>query len=381
MNKTTKTILWVVVAIIVVAWIWYGVNKKPQAPVSKEPIKIGVLADLSGDLASLLRGAHRGSELAVEDLKNQIDREIKLIIEDQKSCDPKETVTIMNKFVGVDKVDVIIGGTCSNTTLAAAPIANQSKTIMISPASSAPSITKAGEYVFRTYISDALRAKEIARLAYELNKRKMAILTDINNDATIEGTKNSKEKFTESGGVVVIEEEIKKTDTDFRTQLTKIKNAKPDVLLLSISSPNQIALVLKQAKEIGLDVLFVSPFETIEDPNVIKVAGEAAEGVIYVMPGNPPETQEYKRLQEMYKQKYGEDIPSFVAESYDAVMLGVKAVLASNGTKEDIKNKLFDVSKTYTGVSGNVTFDENGDVVKDVMFKTIKNGQFVPYNK
>lgn len=380
MNKTTKTILLIIIVVIVIVGIWYGVSKKS---VEKKSIKVGVLTSLSGDYVSLFRGIERGANLATEDLKKELDNKVdmKLFIEDTKSCDAQEAVTAVNKLVNIEKVDVIIGGTCSNTTLAVAPIVNQTKTIMISPASSAPSISRAGEYVFRTYISDILRAKEAARLAYDLGKRKMALITDISNDGMVELTKGAKEEFTKLGGKIVAEEEMTKADTDFRTQLTKIKASNPDVLYIGITGPNQIALVVKQARELGLSVQLIVPAETVEDPNVIKVAGATIEGLIYIMPGNPPETGKYKELKKRYKEKYNEDMPSYTTEAYDAVILGVKAVLASNGTKEDIKNKLFEVSKNYSGVSGNVTFDENGDVTKSVMFKTIKNGQFVPYEK
>jgi branched-chain amino acid transport system substrate-binding protein len=384
MNKPTKIIIGIIVAIIVIAGIWYGVSKKPE-PVKKEEkvIKIGAMADLSGNYSQVLRGIPRGTELAVEELKKSLKNvKIELVMEDIKSCDTKEAVTVMNKFVSVDKVDFVVGGTCSNTTLAAAPIAEQTKTVLISPSSSAEPITYAGEYVFRTYISDALRAKEAGKLAYTLGKKKMAIITDISNDATVKGSEGTRKEFASLGGIVVTEEKITKDQLDFRTIITKIKNANPDVLLISITGPNQIALVAKQLKESGVNIQLISPFETVEDSQVIKVAGNAVEGLIYIMPGNPPETEKYKALQKAYQEKYKEEeMPSYVAEAYDAVMLGVKAVLASNGTKEDIKNKLFEVSKTYEGVSGNVTFDENGDVTKPVMFKTIKNSQFVPYEK
>jgi len=378
MTKTTKIIIGIVIAVIVIGAIWYAMVNKPT---EEEPIKIGVLADLSGGYTSLFRGVPRGVKLALEDLRNQTSRPIELIIEDQKSCDTKETVTIMNKFINVDKVDFIIGGTCSSTTLAGAPIAEQSKTIMISSVSSAPSISQAGKYVFRTCVSDLLRTKEAAKLAYDLGKRKMAIISDISNDATVEQSKGVKEEFINLGGEVVADEGVTKNYTDFRTQLTKIKNSNPDVLCIVITSPNQIALVVKQARELGLNVQLFSPPESVEDPQVVEVAGEAVEGLIYVMPGNPPETEKYKEIAKRYKEKYSEDLPPYLTESYDALMLGVKAVLASDGTKEDVKNKLYEVSKTYEGVSGDVTFDNSGDVVKDVMFKTIKNGQFVPYEE
>jgi len=122
----------------------------------------------------------------------------------------------------------------------------------------------------------------------------------------------------------------------------------------------------------------ISPSETAGDPQVIEIVGDSANGLIYAVPGNPPATKEYKELEDRYTEKYNEEMPSYVAEAYDAVMLGVKAILSSDGTKEDIKNKLYKVSRTHEGISGNVAFDEYGDVTKSVMFKTIKNGQFVP---
>jgi branched-chain amino acid transport system substrate-binding protein len=375
MRRKHKRILWklgILVIIIIILLIIFLPRQK------EEVIKIGVLADLSGDYASFLRGIYRGTELAAEDLKNQ-GINIQLIIEDQKSCDTKETVTIMNKFVNVDKVNMIIGGSCSSTTLAAAPIAEQSKTIMISPSSSAPTVTDAGEYIFRTYISDLLRTKAAADLAYKLGKRRMAIITDINNDATVEGSKGAKERFLTLGGNIVAEESITKADSDFRSQIIKIKSANPDVVLVSITGPIQIVLFTKQLKELGGKYQLISPFEVIEDPKVIDTGGDTIEGLIYVMPGNPPNSPALEELKKKYYKKYKEDIPSFVAESYDAVFLGVKAILLSDKTKEDIKNKLFEVSQTYNGVSGNVTFDENGDVTKPVLLKQVKNREFVEY--
>ncbi len=375
MTKTSKTILWIIIAIVIVGGIWYGVSRKPA---EEGVIKIGVLADLTGDYASLIKGIPKGAELAVEDLRKEGVR-IDLIIEDQKSCNAAETVTIMHKFVDIDKVDLIIGGSCSNTTLAAAPIANSAKTIMISPMSSAPSVSQAGEYIFRTYISDILRAKEAAQLVYRLGKRKMAIITEVSNQATVEISSGVREEFIRLSGQIVGEEKATKTDVDFRTVLTKIKSTNPDVLLISCG-PNQIGFVAKQAKELNFNVQFIVPLETAEDPQVIEIGKDAVEGLIYIMPGNPPETAKYKEFMEKYSAKYGEkELLPYLTESYDAVMLGVRAILASNGTKEDIKNKLYEVSKKYEGVSGNVTFDENGDVTKPVFLKTIKNGQFILY--
>lgn len=366
-----------ILALIVVGVLLSGCAPKEQGKV----IKVGVLADLTGDYASFLRGAPRGAELAKADIEKELGVPIKLLIEDQKSCDAKETVSIMQKFTSIDHVDFIIGSTCSSTTLAAAPIANAAHTPLISPASSAPSISKAGEYVFRTYISDVVRAEKSAELAYKLGYRRMAIFKDISNDATIELADAGKKQFEALGGSVVAEEEINAgTDVDFRTLLLKIKEVQPDVLYLSVMGPKQIALIAKQARELGINAQLIMPGETVQDQHVIDIAGNAVEGLIYVLPHDPSPTPRLKHVEEAYEAKYNESVPSYTLEAYDAMWLGVKAVLASDGAGESVKDKLYEVSKEYEGVSGNVTFDENGDVHKAVQFMQIKDGKFVPYN-
>lgn len=375
-----KKIGFLITGIVLFVAIVIGIASTGLLTLEKEEtIKIGVLADLSGDYANALKGVHRGAELAVEELRKD-GYNIQLIIEDQQSCNAQETVNALNKLLNFNQVDLIIGGTCSNTTLAAAPIVQEAKTIMISPSSSAPSISQAGEYVFRTYISDNLRAESMSELVYNLGYRKMITITDLEIDSAVEGSKSAGNKFKSLGGDYLSDQGITTNDKDFRTVITKIKEKNPDVVLISVMG-SRLAQLSKQIREQGLDVLIVHPYETAEDEDVIKIGGDAVNNMIYVLPGSPEETEKYLNLQRKYFEKYAEDVmPSYTAESYDAVMLGVKAVIESDGTKEDINKKLYLVSKDYKGLSGNTTFDENGDVKKDVIFKQIVNGEFVVYN-
>jgi branched-chain amino acid transport system substrate-binding protein len=345
----------------------------------KNIIKVGVLADLSGDYANALKGAHRGSEIAVKDLRKE-GYNIKLIIEDQQSCNTQETIKAINKLTYIDRVDFIIGGTCSSTTLVAAPIAESTKTIMISPSSSAPSISFAGEYIFRTYVSDNLRTEKMSEKLYNLGYKKMAIITDLEIDSAVEGSKSIKDRFTSLGGKVVIEEGITANDNDFKTIITKIKNKDADVVVIAVMG-SRLGIIAKQMKEQGLEIQIAHPWETIEDQEVLNLAQDSINGAIYALPGSPKETEEYLSFKKKYFENYSEDtIPSYSAESYDALMLGIKAIDASDGTKEDIKNKLYVVSQDYQGISGDVSFNEYGDVTKDVLFKQIIDRKFIVYN-
>jgi branched-chain amino acid transport system substrate-binding protein len=143
----------------------------------------------------------------------------------------------------------------------------------------------------------------------------------------------------------------------------------------------KIGMIAKQLKKQKINIQLIHPYETAEDEKILEIGDNSVNGLIYVLPGNPPKTGEYTQLIQKYKSEYDEEnMPSYTAESYDAVMLDVNAINEIDGTKEDIKNKLYKVSKEYTGVSGNVTFNKKGDVLKGVLFKQIKDGEVVVSN-
>jgi len=380
MNKKIKIGIITTILLIAIVIVFTTGNITGNLFLKEEnTIKVGILADLSGDYANALKGAHRGAEIAFEDLIKE-GYNIKLIIEDQQSCNTQETIKAINKLTNIDKVDFIIGGTCSNTTLTAAPIAENTKTIMISPSSSAPSISFAGDYIFRTYVSDNLRTEKISELLYDLGHKRMAIITDLEIDSAVQGAESVRDKFTSLGGQIVMEEGITANDNDFKTIIIKIKSKDADVVVIAVMG-SRLGLIAKQMKEQGLKIQIAHPWETIEDQEVLNIAQDSINGAIYALPGSPKETEEYLSFKNKYLEKYSEEtLPSYTAESYDALMLGIKAIDASNGTREDMKNKLYIVSQDYQGISGDVLFNEYGDVTKDVLFKQIVNGEFVVYN-
>jgi branched-chain amino acid transport system substrate-binding protein len=378
MKKQNK-IYWIVgvVVVILIIILSFITNRKES---SSEVVKIGVLGDLTGDLSSLFRGVPRGVDMAKLDIEKEKDVKLQIFLEDQESCNPQNTISLMNKFINIDKVDFVVGGSCSGTTLVAAPLANEGKLPIISPVSSAPNITEAGGYVFRTYISDSERTEKSAELAYSLGFRRMAVLKDISAETEVSSSSGGRKRFEELGGVVVSDESLTINDKDFKTQLSKIKLSKPDVLFLCVISPGQISIITKQMKELGLDIQIIMPNEIAQNNELLVEAKEYVDGLIYTLPGDAPLSDKLIQLKDYYKLIYNEEaIPIYTLEAYDAVWLGTLAVLKSDRTKESIKDSLYQVSQDYKGVSGDVEFDENGDVHKSVVFYQIKDGKFIRY--
>lgn len=369
-----KRNLWIGIGVVVVValaivLIVTQTKKKPGE------IKIGAILPLTGDNAQWGIPPRKGAELAIEEINKQggiKGKKLVLLSEDDR-CEPKLGVSAFNKLLA-QKVKVILGAVCSSVTLAISPLAEKNKIILISPASTNPKITEAGDFIFRVIPSDALRGEVFAKYLFSKGIKKVALLY-INN----EGGRGNRDvfikKFTELGGEVLIEESYEQGATDMRTQLVKIKGSKAEALVI-VSYLGDTPLIMKQAKELGLSLPLYFQTEAVEDPNVLRAAGETAEGVIYILPA--PATGEVpEQFKKKYKEKYGSEPELFAAEAYDAIYLIADAIKSQKDKEisaEQIRDYLYSV-KGYNGASGVISFDKNGDVIKPMAIKTIKNGK------
>ncbi len=171
MDKTTKTVVWVVVALAVIGGAWLLLGNKGTAnekTTNTAPLKIGVVLPLSGDAAVYGEPARNILQMAAEEI-NAGDgvkgQKLELIIEDGK-CNGKDAANAAQKLINVDKVKVMIGGWCSSESLAIVPIAAQNKVAMLSAGSSSPKLTGINPIFARNYPSDAAQGSVLADIAY-----------------------------------------------------------------------------------------------------------------------------------------------------------------------------------------------------------------------
>lgn len=340
-------------------------------------LNIGAILPLSGTGAQYGEAARKGMELALDQINNTggiKGKNIRIIYEDTQG-DPKTGIAAFQKLISVDKVQVVLGDLLSSVSLSVAPIANQKKVVLFSPASSAPKLTQAGDYIFRNCPSDIYEGSIMANFAFDkLALRKIAILR-IHNEYGVGIGDVFKKIFTAKGGRIVNEEYYDENSTDFRTQIVKINsNNPPAVYLLGYK---QMGYILRQAKELGLKTQFLSTV-TFEDPDIIKVAGDSAEGVIYSASTFDPKSVNdvVSRFVAAYEDKY-QSLPNiFAGLSYDAVKIVTLAIEKGGTQGEKIKNALYQV-KGYRGVVGETSIDDNGDAILIPVLKTVKNGKFV----
>jgi branched-chain amino acid transport system substrate-binding protein len=339
------------------------------------PVTIGAVLPLTGEAAHWGIPPRDAAQMAVEEVNRaggMGGRKLALIVEDDR-CQPAEGISAFNKIMAAENPAVILGAVCSGVTLAIAPLAEARKTVLISPASTSPKLTDAGDFIFRVVPSGSLRAKVLAEYVYhERGLRKLAVIY-INNEGGIGGSSAFKAQFTQLGGTIVVEQTYEQGGRDIRAQLTEIKAAKPDGVVVG-SYPPDTVLVLQQARELELRQPLFFTTEAPQNPEVLREAGDAANGAVYILAaaaeGDAPE-----RFTHAYEEKFKHKPELFAAEGYDIVRLVAAAIASAGATLSGpgIRDFLYQV-RSYAGASGTITFDQNGDVVKPYAIKTIEAG-------
>jgi len=333
----------------------------------KEHIKVGVISPLTGDFSSYGTDVQRGINLALEE--EGFD-DVEVIYED--ACLPKEASTAINKLVSFDEVDLISGVFCIISVEPILTITDPRDINVMMVASVPDSFVGISENLFSSHFAIRDEAVEQAEFAYEtLGARKASILY-LNNPFGVSYEKNFAERFEELGGSIVSREALDVYKGDFRTPLLKVRTAEPDVALI-IHLGTELGLILKQAKDIGLEFPFIGTYEA-EDVSVIETGGEAAED-LWISASSIEDRPATINFRERFVKEYGEP-PSVISQNaYDAIKLQIGAFKQCSGDKLCIRNTLKD-TKDYEGASGQFSISSEGTATKKIIFKQVQNGEF-----
>lgn len=372
MNKNNQKSLRIIITISVIM-IFMMIFSLGCAKKEEKEIKIGVVLPLTGEYAKLSESVKNSIQLALESNEPFKNFTVKIIFEDSQG-QTNMAVNATNKLVTVDKVSVIIGELSSSATLAIKPITEKQKVVLISPAASSPKLSESGHYFFRTCASDIKEGEVMAKYVSNSKIHRVAILY-INNDYGL-GLKNSfSQQYRELGGNILAEESFEEGSSDFRSQLTKIKTLKVEAIYMP-GYAKEMGLILRQAKEFGIKVQFFSSID-FENSKVKEIAGGTADGVIYTAYGYDPSSngERIKSFIEKYKKKFNSVPDIYAALAYDAINVVFHSIKEGNFESESIMTSLHDM-KGFTGVTGEISFDKNGDVTKGVVLKSLSNGQY-----
>jgi len=351
-----------------------------------EPIKVAILAPLSGPVPTFGVMTRDGALLAIDEWNAKggvLGRKIVPVVEDSQ-CTPDPAVNAANKVIDQDKVHYIVGEVCSKASIPISEIANSKKVVQISPTSTNPDVTvgkdgKAKDYIFRACFIDPFQGTVGAKFARGTLKAKTAfIMLDQANDY-VKGLAEFFEKaFIAAGGKIVGKETYTSKDTDFSAILSKVAAAKPDMVYLP-DYYNVVNLATKQAKEKGIK----APFMGGDGWDSSDLDLKAAAGGYFTNHYSPEDSRpDVKNFVKAFGAKYKDDkgqpkVPDALAAlAYDATNLllqGIKTAGADDTTK--VKNALEKI--TFNAVSGKITFDTSHNPVKSATILAIKDGKVV----
>ncbi|HEV3209633.1 MAG TPA: ABC transporter substrate-binding protein [Chthoniobacterales bacterium] len=343
---------------------------------AQETIKIGEFGSLTGDNASFGTSQNNGVQMAVEEINaagGVLGKKIDLTVEDNMTKQG-ETTTIARKLISQDHVVAIIGEVASSKTLEAAPIAQAAKIPLIATAATNPKVTQTGDYVFRVCFTDDFQAVVIARFVLEkLKQKNIAFMTDVKQDYSVGLTKIAKDYLAKNGGNIVKEQSYSSGDKDFRAQLTDLKSANPDVIIITGYYP-EASLIAKQARQFGIKATLVGG-DGWDGSSLIPVGGKAIEGAFF---SNHFSTEDKSPLVQdfvkKYKQKYNAVPDAFAALGYDATKLLADAIKRAGSTDSDKIRAAIQDTEGFPGVSGKITIGKDRNAVKSAVILTIKDG-------
>jgi branched-chain amino acid transport system substrate-binding protein len=360
----------------------------------KTIIKIGLNAPMTGDIPKVGEGSKYAALLWLEDIEKAgglevggKKYEVDLVIEDNESK-AESAVKANTKMITNDDVLAIVGPQSSKQAIPAGEVANKYKTVMISPWSTNPNTTLDRPYVFRGCFLDPFQGPVIANfITDEFGFTKAAVLYDVASDYPLglaEVFKEAWEKKHGAGSVVAYQSFTTK-DTDFSSQLTQIVKSGAQVLFTP-QYYNEVPLIVRQAKDLGWKGPIVGS-DSWGSAETVELCGEACYGLYfsshYAAAGAKGAT---KAFIDRYTKNYGYIPDDVAALTWDALQLVQKAIQDTGKITGKIEKDRMAVRdsfakiKNFAGITGNMTFTEEGDPIKcAVIVKINDKGEYEFY--
>ena len=365
-NKLTYMI-GLVVLIAIALSVWNTSTKQSNV------IRIGFVGPFTGNAASFGDFMERGLAIAKSELTAEQLAHIQIIKEDDM-CSGKNGVSVAQKLISVDHVNYVIGPLCNESSIATEKLFEDNKVISISIGLPSNTIANMGPYHFSFSPEIEYLAKTVSS---EILKRKLNHVGIIHIISTFEDEnyQNFKKYFLQDGGTIVADEGVIKDSVDFKAAVLKIKQAKPDSLMI-IARSGDLNNILKELNVQGLLGLPKFGIHAAETPILLQVK-DLADGLIYPYPADKNGNGITKRYTEAYTQSYGSTPDLSSVNVYNAFNILVSAIdKCGYENKKCVQEKLAGL-KDYHGASGDFSVDSRGvGTYKEIMLKTLKDGVF-----
>ena len=348
-----------------------------------ETIKIGWIGSLTGDQAVWGTCESNTIKMLIEDVNANggiLGKQVEGIYYDTKG-DAAEAVNATKRLASQDKVVAIIGPNASGQAIAISSVLEEYKVPDISTVGTNPKVTvnddgSVKEFNFRVCFIDPYQGAVAAGYAYDrLGLRNAAVLYDVASDYSQGFTEFFEKTFTEKGGKVLAKEGFKEGDVEFKPQLSKIKDANPDMILMPYYY-KEVALSANQARELGIDAVLIGG-DGWPSEQLMSMAADAIEGsyIVNHLDFNDPEV---KPLQDKYNAKYNLPMELNGYMAHDAFLL-LKAAIEDAGAADPVKITESLTKVSVEGVTGTIKIspEDHNPVGKQAAIVRVESADYI----
>lgn len=365
------------VALVVGAAAWAGAAWAQGAAVPEE-YKIGFSTPLTGTNAPFGKAFAEMARMAVDEVNAHggVDAvKMRLIIEDT-AADPKQGIAAFQKLVSVDRVPIVSSG-WSTVLMATAPLADREKVLLINHSANAPSLRGAAKHMINSFPLADLDIKLLARYAIKKLKMKTGAVLYVNNDTGRLNAKVFKDTFEAGGGTIVAFESHEPDAIEFGAQAAKMRAVQPDIIHIP-SLVQETPRIVKQFREMGIKAQFTS-YSVAESKEMLTVAGEAGDGVLYTSLAPPADNPGTKAVVDKYRATYKkEPVPAaylmYLWDLHDTILPEAIRYAKKQGwgyTGESIQRAILAIKAFDTKATGKTVFDADGTIQKPVYLKRV----------
>ena len=375
----------VLLTVLVIAGLLASVLGASAAAPTGQPIKIGAIYNLTGAQASLDVPSANGAKLAVKEINDAggvLGRPLEMALYDGKT----DAATIGNaatQELESDKVVAMLGFSDTDHVLAAAPIAAKSGVVFVTSGATSPKLPdQVPDYLYMACFGDNVQAAAGAEYGFNDLKAKTAyLLVDKGMEYTLLLGKFFKDRFTELGGKVVLEDTYQTGDKDYSAQITKLKaqGTMPDLVYIA-AGPDDVGTVVKQFRDSGIDKPIMGG-DGYDTPLLVQIAGKGAEKVYFTTHslmdaqlGNDA----VKKFMKDYEAEYKTPPENaFAGLGYDTVKLLADAITRAGSADPKAIREALATTKSLPGVTGAITFQPGSRIPqKGVTVILVKDGKF-----
>ncbi len=341
---------------------------------AQEPIRIGAFLSVTGPAAFLGDPEQKTLEMVIERLNAEgglLGRKLQLVAYDDAG-DAEKARTFAKRLLEQDKVDVIVGGSTTGTTMAAVPLVEAAGTPFISLAGAVVIVEPVKKWVFKTPHTDRMACEKIF---VDLQARKLGKVALISGSGGFDKSMRGEclKVAPKHAIVVVADETYGATDTDMTTQLTKIR-ASGAQAVLNAGFGQGPAIVTRNYRQVGLTLpLYQS--HGVASKEYVKLSGPAAEGVRLpaaallvpdLLAGNDPQKPVVSAYKRDYETRYKTDVSTFGGHAYDGLMLAVNAIKHAGSTDKARLRDAIEATRGYVGTGGVVNMSASDHLGLDL---------------